>query len=111
MENYPQQVKEYVKLLSSHLTDLYDEDLGQAEFEHRASEKIMQKFLNGEDFLLEESEMEEIVHYAAVDSVLNSLKKKNLVDSVEDESGEDIFFLTKQGKMMKDLYSNENQNK
>jgi hypothetical protein len=45
MENYPQQVKEYVKLLSSHLTDLYDEDLGQAEFEHRASEKIMQKFL------------------------------------------------------------------
>jgi hypothetical protein len=111
MENYPQQVKEYVKLLSSHLTDLYDEDLGQTEFEHRASEKIMQKFLDGEDFSLEESEMEEIIRYAVIDSVLNSLKKKNLVDSVEDESGEDIFFLTGQGKIIKDLYSKENQNK
>jgi DNA-binding MarR family transcriptional regulator len=47
---------------------------------------------------LDEKEMMEVITRAAASSVLENLKKKGVINSVEDEDGEEHFFLTEEGK-------------
>jgi hypothetical protein len=65
-------------------------------------EKLTEKFIIGEleteDGLFQEDEMEQILTEIIVGTHLNSLMKKGLVDSIEDENGEEVFFLTEFGK-------------
>lgn len=63
---------------------------------------LTEKFIKGEisdgmvDFT--EDEFNDMLSLINATCVLNSLKKKGLADSYEDENTEEIFFLTKEGK-------------
>jgi hypothetical protein len=69
-------------------------------------DKLTEKFIDGdlnddeEDniFLFTEPEFEQILKELIAGSVLYELKEKGLVDSYEDDTTDEMFFLTKKGK-------------
>ena len=71
-------------------------------------DKLTDKFILGELeeeegdslFLFTEDEFEVILRELIAGSVLYELKQKGLVDSYEDDTTEEMFFLTKKGKKM-----------
>lgn len=70
--------------------------------------KLTEKFINGELeedevgdlFLFTEDEFEQILKELVAGSVLYELKEKGLVDSYEDDTTDEMFFLTKKGKKL-----------
>ena len=71
-------------------------------------DKLTEKFILGEleneddEFLgvFNDDEFEVVLREIVAGSVLYELKEKGLVDSYEDETTEEMFFLTKKGKKM-----------
>ena len=69
-------------------------------------DKLTEKFILGElendddEFLgvFDDEEFEVVLREIVAGSVLYELKEKGLVDSYEDETTEEMFFLTKKGK-------------
>jgi hypothetical protein len=61
-----------------------------------------EKFINGEindnDIIINEYEFHKYLTEIILISTLQSLKENNLVDSIEDENNEEVFFLTELGK-------------
>lgn len=66
-------------------------------------EKLTEKFINGDlnfddEGLFTEEEMDRYLHEIVIGSMLGSLKDKGLIDYIEDENNEEMFFLTKKGR-------------
>lgn len=61
-----------------------------------------EKFIKGEitddDIIINEYEFHKYLTEIILISALQSLKENNLVDSIEDENNEEVFFLTELGK-------------
>lgn len=114
MKYYPEQVQEYVRGLSDSIHDEFGEDIEKSLFEKHAAHKALGKFLTGEEIQLNEKDLGDVVSLAIAETILNSLKEKGLVDSLENESEEEIFFLTSKGqeirKYMKSLDENAYEN-
>ena len=70
--------------------------------------KLTEKFILGELedenldnlFLFTEEEFEQMLKEMITGSILYELKDKGLIDSYEDDTTEEVFFLTKKGKKM-----------
>jgi len=58
------------------------------------------KFLDGADLSITEDECDEIYIISGINTSLNTLIEKGLFDSIEDENGEEIFFMTEKGKQL-----------
>jgi len=74
------------------------------------SDRLTEKFIDGkidEDFLFTEDEMENHLKLIIVGSTLYEIKKKGFIDSYEDDTTEEVFFLTQKGKD----FLNENYDK
>lgn len=69
---------------------------------NRLCEELTQKFilreLDNEYGIFTEDEMETILSQIVVGTHLESLTKKGLIDSIINENGEEVFFLTETGK-------------
>jgi hypothetical protein len=71
-------------------------------------DKLTEKFIAGDlnddeegnVFLFTESEFEQILKELIAGSVLYELKEKGLVDSYQDDTTDEMFFLTKKGKKL-----------
>jgi len=61
-------------------------------------EFMLPKFLDDGDFLLTEEDVLDLYRKCLVDLSLSSLKEKGLLDGIENETGEEVFFLTEKGK-------------
>jgi hypothetical protein len=98
--NYPDSVVNFARRMTEAVEDILGEEIGREEYENRCLEKCFEKFIKGEDFMtiLEGSDIENVLRLAAADTIVNSLKKKGLIDSIEDENGKTIEFLTAYGK-------------
>lgn len=78
-------------------------------------DKLTEKFILGEleneedEFLgvFNDDEFEVVLREIVAGSVLYELKEKGLVDSYEDETTEEMFFLTKKGKRLMKKKNNE----
>lgn len=62
------------------------------------ADKATDNFILGESFILTEEQFYEAFRDVKIRVALQTLKQKNLIDSIEDENGEEIFFLTEKGK-------------
>lgn len=62
------------------------------------SDIFIPQFLNGEDLFLAEGDLEMILHKGIVYSCLDSLVDDGSVDTIENEEGENVFWLTKKGE-------------
>ncbi len=90
------------------LTDLFtDYEIMSLEFARKyLCDKLTDKFIEGsldnDDegsiFIFNDEEFEVILREIVAGSVLYELKEKGLVDSYEDDTTEEMFFLTKKGK-------------
>jgi hypothetical protein len=68
-------------------------------------DKLTDKFIQGkydfeEDELFDEEEFEVVLREIVAGSILYELKEKGLVDSYEDDTTEEMFFLTEEGKRL-----------
>ncbi len=59
---------------------------------------FVQKFIHNLELRVAEDEVMKLFNSCIGEIVLQSLKEKGLLNSVEDESGDDVYFLTKEGK-------------
>lgn len=75
-----------------------EEDIDPFIFSKFLCEKVMPNWLSGDDVELTEEDLMEVILYSSTKSVLIGMKNKGLLDSIEDESGEECFFLTPDGK-------------
>jgi predicted transcriptional regulator len=101
-ENYPPSVSEITEKLLESLTEekFFEEE--QADYDitfKRFADSALSKWVKGNDIEdFSEEEFSSILRYSIVESDLVRLNKKGLLDSMEDENGETVYFLTEKGK-------------
>ena len=103
---YPKSVIDQTELLIEGLqeTNFFEEyDIEDLTFVRQyLNDLLLQKFINGElnedgpNFF--DDEFEQIIKELVAGSILHQLKMKGFVDSYEDETTEEMFFLTEMGK-------------
>jgi len=98
-----------VKKLVISLEGEFDHEFGEEEFIFQASEKLLEKFLKGEDLELVEEEINDIISKTTVDTVISSIKRKGLLNTIDDENGEEILFLTDLGKKVREMLKEEHE--
>jgi hypothetical protein len=98
---YPEPIVEAVEefIKTGIFDDYFKEENVEPEYlTEQLSHILLTKFIAGEDTSLNEEEICQAMALAGVYSGLESLKKKGLANSIEDEQGEELFFLTQEGK-------------
>jgi Fe2+ or Zn2+ uptake regulation protein len=96
---YPNPIVEIVDKIIK--TGAFEEFLNEEEIEVKylkdsLSDLLLPKFIAGDELILSLEEIYDAINIASANSILNSLKDKGLIDSIEDE-GEEKFFLTQEG--------------
>ena len=103
--NFPQPVEDVIDTVVQELTNLgffSDPNIPEGytsnceiHLRNYTGEVLMKSFLNGEELLFNESEFEEMLQKSIIASCLDSLLDQNLIDTIEDEHGENVFWLKK----------------
>lgn len=102
-KSFPEPVEETLDLLVKELSSLgfftdpnipegYENSC-EVHLRNYAGDELMKSFLNGEDLLIDENEFEPILHKAIIGSCLDSLLDDNLIDTIENENGENVFWV------------------
>jgi hypothetical protein len=102
---FPEPVENTLDLLVNHLKGLdffNDPNIpegyeGNCEVHLRnyAGEQLLLCFIEGEELLFDEKEFESILQKAIIGCCLDSLLDNNLIDTIQDENGENIFWSKK----------------
>lgn len=99
---YPESVEQQLDVMMSHVDLLDIVQSGEVRKEYIREEfgnMLFQKWLDGvEDVEISTEQFIDMLKMASAKSVLQSLKEKNLIDSIDDGEGNDYVFLTKKGK-------------
>ena len=74
----------------------------------RLTEKYIENGLDLEIGIFTEDEFNEIIKTIIIGSVLHNLKESGYVSSYDDENTEELFFLTKEGKMLLEEMKKQN---
>lgn len=101
-QNYPKPVSEITeKLLDSLIEEKFFEE-EQADYNitfRRFADLALSKWINGNDMEdFSEEEFSSILRYSIIESDLTRLNDKGILDSMENENGETVYFLTEKGK-------------
>jgi hypothetical protein len=106
-ENYPDAVKEFVieTMVGANQLQLL-EDVDPAILEDILCKSALQKFLGDGEIMWSEEEVYDALNLAEVQSQLVELFEEGLVDSIEDENGEEIVWLTEKGKQLVETVKN-----
>lgn len=106
-ENYPDAVREFVieTMVGANRLQLL-EDVDPAIFEEILCESALRKFLSGNEMMWSEEEVYDALNTAEVRSQLNVLFDQGLLDSIEDENGQEIVWLTDKGKQIVETVKN-----
>jgi hypothetical protein len=101
-EDYPESVSSFTEKLLEGLSEEKFFKVEGADYDitfRRFADLSFKKWLDGtemEDF--SEDEFSNALKFSIVESELNSMAIKGLLESIEDENGEARYFLTKKGK-------------
>ena len=105
LDNYPQEVQEWLQSTGKILVEsnFYDEQeidscIGHESYILQAGPVALQSWIENGEVRLDEEQYMEVLKMTIVEAVLRSLQQKGLIDSMEDHAGEEVFFLTKDGK-------------
>jgi hypothetical protein len=100
-----ERVDEMIEILTE--TNFFsDYDLESTDFAKTyLLDKLTEKFISGEydmeeDEFFEEEEFETVLREIVAGTILYDLKKKGFIESYDDESTEERFFLTEKGKKL-----------
>jgi predicted transcriptional regulator len=102
-DDYPRPVSELTQKL---LEGLEEEDFFETEKAdynitfRRFADSALRKWIKGEEMEdFTEDEFSQILRFSMVETDLNRMEEKGLLDSIEDENGESMYFLTDKGKI------------
>ena len=99
MKMYPVAVQNRAKQLVNDIAEiLVEEDISESEMTKSFSSRLLPYFLAGKELSLSANEIEDALDEAILASTYNSLVSKGLMDCVENEEGENVYFLTELGK-------------
>lgn len=100
-QNYPDSVRELVEHTLSLASECgLLEDLHPPILEKLLCEAGLQKFISGAEMAWSESELMEYVAISEIQSQIDWLIENDYLDSIEDETGEEILFTTEKGRTM-----------
>ena len=112
--NYPITVREWLETLYSNLKKegffedqelgLYSEERVQYHFQEILGDAALQSWLKDGEVTLKEKELTILLFQVVVKTHVEELKNEGTVDSIEDENGDEVMWLTEKGKNeIKDL--------
>jgi len=111
---WPDAVNDAANNMVEAIQDLLDpEETSEHLLREQLSKHLLEKFIAGETLLLTEEEFERAYAIASVHTTLQRLTEGGFVQSVEDEDGEPVYWLTEQGKIKAEEYKDlkpESQN-
>jgi hypothetical protein len=101
---YPEKVTEYTDDLANHFREwAKTEDLDPDKFctilSYELSKRVFPKWIkDSSDFLLDEQEILDAMNFSYTEYHLQSLQDKGLIDCIDNEDGETIWFPTEKAK-------------
>lgn len=99
MDQYPQPIQEIVKDAMEDLQIfIYQENIRPDILQDALCESLMKKFVMGEELRWEIEEFEEILKLSVVNTIIEELKDKGYIDSIEDENGKEWMWATEKAK-------------
>jgi hypothetical protein len=104
---YPQSVNEFVAQVVQSLDEsgfLTENDVDKESATKAFGEVVFKRWKRGDDLVMSEEDAIKGMQLSIFESSMKRLVSKKMVDSIEDENGEEIFFLTEKGKD----YANKN---
>jgi hypothetical protein len=112
--HYPEEVKSWALTLTGFLSEEgFFEEYGVSPvhgipvMERRLCEAILPNWLNDGDMTISEKDLEDVMRASVTEALLSGMKEKGLIDSIEDEAGEEVYFLTHQGKEVAEAIKEE----
>ena len=103
---YPQQIIDYAEDISNHFTSWAEnEDLEPTKFcqilTYEISKRVFPKWIkDSTEFLLDEAEILDALQFAYTEYHLQSLQDKGLIDCIDNEEGETIWFPTEKASQI-----------
>jgi len=104
---YPQSVNEFVAQVVQSLDEsgfLTENDVDKESAIKAFGEVVFERWKRGDDLVMSEEDAIKGMQLSIVEFIMKQLMNKNMIDSIEDENGEQVFFLTEKGKD----YANKN---
>ena len=98
---YPQSVNEFVAKVVDSLEEsgfLKQENIDRESAIEAFGEIIFEKWMRGDELIMTEEEATKGMQMSVVISAMKNLMNEKLVDTIEDENGEPVYFLTKEGR-------------
>lgn len=102
-DDYPESVSSFTEKLLEGLDEEKFFEIEGADYDvtfRRFADLSFKKWIDGtemEDF--SEDEFSDALKFSIIESQLNTMTRKGLLGSIEDENGEARYFLTKKGKL------------
>jgi hypothetical protein len=106
MENviWPTDVENFANEIFENIKDLLNlEETSEKNIKSELCKLFLNKFLNNEELILTEKEFDNVYHYALIQTSLDKLYKLGLINQIENENDEPLYFLTQKGKEIRDL--------
>jgi hypothetical protein len=98
---YPQPVREFVEKVIQSLDKsgfLIENDVDYESATKAFSGIVFERWKRGDELVMTEEEAMEGMKLSIFEATMKSLIKKNMVDTIENQNGEPVYFLTKEGK-------------
>lgn len=98
-KDYPEAVQELVNLSMevAYHHEILDDTIDPALLEEMLCDSALKKFLGSGELLWNEDEFVKLVELATAHSQVNLLQDLGLIDSIEDENGNEVMWLTEKG--------------
>ncbi len=103
--NYPSHIEDKLDLLCEVMANLQDEHTIYEECVRDVfGPALLQLWFDGKDLEFELAKFEQLLKQTIAASYVKLLQNEGLVDVIENENGEDIIFLTREGKIVANNY-------
>lgn len=100
--SYPKKVTTYtdnlIKILSEELDPEYNNENFLAILQDRLNDKSVSEFIKSGDVIIPENEFDDCFSMSIIEYTVMNMVDDGIVNYVEDENGEETFFLTEKGK-------------
>jgi len=99
MTTYPQSVEDRLSTIVEIMNNIeYHYPLYEECIRETFGPVLFEQWLKGSELELEIDQFEQLIKYAIASSIVKEMKDEGLVDTIENENGEDVIFLTSLGK-------------
>lgn len=102
---YPDEVRDFVLSLMVVLVNgIPEEDMDPCLIERYMCDLALERFLGDGNLYFEEEELRSLINKAMANTIVNDLIDKGLIDTIENENGEEVVWITEKGKAIADYY-------